>query len=105
MAVYDRQLAATSAGFSTLRSSLADLQHAWFEAQLTAAQSVRKVEFGLIALVFLMVAGVIAYGNRLNRAFAAVQARIDARNRDVQVLLTNVDQGFCTISAEGVVSA
>ena len=105
MAVYDRQLAATSAGFSTLRSSLADLQHAGFEAQLTAAQSVRKVEFGLIALVFLMVAGVIAYGNRLNRAFAAVQARIDARNRDVQVLLTNVDQGFCTISAEGVVSA
>lgn len=105
MAVYDRQLAATSAGFSTLRSSLADLQHAGFEAELTAAQSVRRVEFGLIALVLLMVAGILTYGNRLNRAFRAVQARIDARNQDVQVLLTNVDQGFCTISRDGVVSS
>lgn len=104
MAVYDRQLAATSSGFATLRASLSELQHAEFQSELQAATVLRGASAGLIGLVLFMVAGVLVYGARLNRAFQAAQDRIDRRNRDVHVLLSNVDQGFCTIQADGTVS-
>jgi two-component system, chemotaxis family, sensor kinase CheA len=52
-------------------------------------------------VVVLIVAAIVAYGRKLAMVFARQQATIDARNRDMRLVLDHVAQGFLTINLDG----
>ncbi len=106
-----RHMAAMDRFFSrcneALAAALADVRRAQasqFAAQQAESQGLRRYEYGLAALVALIVVFIAAYGAKLARVFARQQAVVDATNRDMRLLLENVEQGFLTLDASGRVT-
>jgi HPt (histidine-containing phosphotransfer) domain-containing protein/two-component sensor histidine kinase len=104
MAQMDRQLGDTSEALAALNGQVQGLQSTMFAAQLGGADQMQLGAYALVGLVALMVAGVIAYGQKLAALFAAAQAEIDKRRHEVALLLENVDQGLVTVDAAGKMS-
>ncbi|MBK6684553.1 MAG: Hpt domain-containing protein [Deltaproteobacteria bacterium] len=105
MAEMDRRLASASGHLDRLTKAVHSIQEDHFSAQLQSAEGVRTGELGLVAMVFVMVAGIVLYGRRLAVVFAKSRAAIDRRNADMTRLLDNVAQGFVTIDRQGHLSA
>ncbi len=54
-------------------------------------------QYGLMGLVVLMVAAVVAYGFRLQRTLSRKQEEIDRANEGMRLVLDNVEQGLLTV--------
>ncbi|RZI42568.1 PAS domain S-box protein [Herbaspirillum sp. HC18] len=67
MATMDRKFAALNASLAHLREAVDEIQRKNFERQTTAANNLKEYEYGLAALVGLMVVGATYYGYRLAR--------------------------------------
>jgi HPt (histidine-containing phosphotransfer) domain-containing protein/two-component sensor histidine kinase len=104
MAQMDRQLGDTSEALANLNGQVQGLQSAMFAEQLGGADRMQLGAYALVGLLALMVVGVIAYGKKLAALFAAAQAEIDRRSREVALLLENVDQGLVTVDTAGKMS-
>jgi len=104
MALMDRQLADTSESLANLTSQVQAQQEHMFATQLASADRLQYGAYGLLGLMILMVAGVIAYGQKLAAIFGAAQSEIRRRQEEVARLLANVDQGLVTLDAEGRMS-
>ncbi len=100
MAMMDRQGSLASEALSAVRA----LQHDQFVRQEQVADGLRQIRYLLAGLVLLIVGGIVAYGRKLSTLFAAQQATIDARNRDMRLVLDHVDQGLLTIDLTGAMS-
>lgn len=104
MASMDRQLGEASAGLGKLRGEVQKIQAQHFAEQVAAAGQLGGYQYGLLALVVVMVVAVVAYGVKLARVFAAKQAEVDRRNQDLRRVLDNVGQGFFAINRAGEMS-
>ena len=104
MAQMDRKLAETSEALAGLATMVQDQQATMFATQLGVADKFQYGAYGILGLVVAMVGGVVAYGQQLARIFAAAQAEIARRRREVTLLLENVDQGLVTVDANGKMS-
>jgi signal transduction histidine kinase len=104
MAAMDRQFSVTSEALTALLSEVRNLQQSHFAHQEAQSGSLRVLEYLLAGLVVLIVAAIVAYGRKLAMVFAKQQATIDARNRDMRLVLDHVAQGFLTINSHGVIS-
>lgn len=104
MALMDRQLADTSESLANLTTQVQAQQEQMFATQLASADRLQYGAYGLLGLMILMVAGVIAYGQKLAAIFGAAQLEIRRRQEEVARLLANVDQGLVTVDAEGRMS-
>ena len=76
MATMDRQYASVNQTFSTMETSIREIQAVIFDAQLAKAETVRKREIMLSGFVVLMVLGASLYGHKIYR-----NARKDAIER------------------------
>ncbi len=105
MATMDRHFAVTSETLNELLGDVRALQQAQFARQQAESESLRFLEYLLAGVVVLIVAAIVAYGRKLALVFGRQQATIDARNRDMRLVLDHVAQGFLTIDHHGVMSA
>lgn len=104
MAMMDRQGSLASEALSEAIGVIRALQHEQFVRQEHDAHALRQIQYLLAALVLLIVGGIVAYGRKLSTLFAAQRAVIDARNRDMRLVLDHVDQGLLTIDLTGAMS-
>ncbi len=65
MATMDRKFGILNASIAHLSAQVRTIQHAIFDAQLRSAQEMRRVEYGILLLVLLMVLGALYYGRRI----------------------------------------
>ncbi len=103
MAAMDRHFSVCNETFASVLTDVRRVQAAQFAAQTRESQGLKRFEYGLAALVALIVALIVAYGTRLGEVFARQQGLVDGANRDMRRLLENVEQGFLTLDAAGMV--
>jgi HPt (histidine-containing phosphotransfer) domain-containing protein len=101
MATMDRFNAQAAADLGALAKEVQAIQNRLFADQLDAASQIQYWQYGLIALVMLMVGFTIAYGRKLAAIFRDAQERIDRRNRDLRLVLDNVGEGLVTVDLNG----
>lgn len=104
MATMDRSFSEASESLSALGNLVRGIQEKQFTSQLAQSDGLKRWEYVLAGLVLVIVAAIVAYGAKLAAVFAGQQAAIDARNRDMSLLLENVEQGFLTLDPKGGVS-
>ncbi len=97
MGQMDQAFARTSAELDGLRTEVQHIQSSAFVRQLEAASRSQSAQYGLMGLVVLMVAAVVAYGFRLQRTMSRKQAEIDRANEGMRLVLDNVEQGLLTV--------
>jgi signal transduction histidine kinase/ActR/RegA family two-component response regulator len=71
MATMDRKFADVNAAFSGLFADVRGIVRVNFERQLAAAGLIKRLEYVVVALALLMIAGALYYGGRLYRAARA----------------------------------
>ncbi|MDX2013533.1 MAG: ATP-binding protein [Myxococcaceae bacterium] len=103
MGQMDQAFARTSASLDALRTRVQAVQRELFARQLDDAEATQRGQYLLMALAVLMVAGVVAYGVRLQRTMAAQQRAVDRANAGMRRVLDNVEQGLVLVDREGVV--
>jgi len=74
MATMDRKYAEVHQALSRLFGSVRAIRHAHFQQQLRAAGLLKALEYLILALAVLMIAGALWYGSRLYRAARAADA-------------------------------
>jgi signal transduction histidine kinase/CheY-like chemotaxis protein len=74
MATMDRKYASVNQAFARLAGSVRTIRHAHFEEQLKAARLLKGLEYLILALAVLMIAGALWYGSRIYRAARAAEA-------------------------------
>jgi signal transduction histidine kinase len=104
MAAMDRHFSHASETLGMLIADVRAIQRAQFLHQESDAGRLHTMQYLLGCVVLLIVAAIIAYGRKLALVFARQQATIDARNRDLRLVLDHVAQGFLTIDLHGVMS-
>lgn len=97
MGQMDQAFARTSAELDGLRTAVQQIQSSAFVQQLQVASQSQQAQYGLMALVVLMVAAVVAYGFRLQRTMSRKQAELDRANEGMRLVLDNVEQGLLTV--------
>ena len=65
MATMDRKFGKLNASIAHLSTQVRAIQRVTFNAQLRSAQEMRRVEYGILLLVILMVLGALYYGRRI----------------------------------------
>jgi two-component system chemotaxis sensor kinase CheA len=103
MAAMDRNFSQCNETLASVLTDVRRVQAAQFAAQTRESQGLKRFEHALAALVALIVALIVAYGARLGAVFARQQGLVDGANRDMRLLLENVEQGFLTLDAAGKV--
>jgi len=83
MATMDRKYARVHQALSRLFGSVRAIRHAHFEAQLKAARLLKGLEYLILGLAALMIAGALWYGSRIYRAARAAEAE---RSGDIETL-------------------
>ena len=83
MASMDRKYGIVGRSLERLFGIVADIEQAHLDEQLRTAQVLRRLEYLIMALAILMIAGALYYGTRIYRAARAADA---ARNRHIAVL-------------------
>lgn len=104
MAAMDRQNAQTAVEIGLLVEEVQAIEEELFAAQLDSAARVQSWQYGLIALVALLVGFTVAYGRKLTALFKDAQDRIDRRNRDLRLVFDNVGEGLVTVALDGTVA-
>jgi signal transduction histidine kinase len=74
MATMDRKFANVNAAFSELFADVRGVLRANFERQLAAADLIKRLEYVVVALALMMIAGALYYSSRLYRAARAADA-------------------------------
>ncbi len=97
MGQMDQAFARTSAELDGLRTEVQRIQSKAFVEQLQVAARSQGAQYGLMGLVVLMVAAVVAYGFRLQRTLSRKQEEIDRANEGMRLVLDNVEQGLLTV--------
>jgi signal transduction histidine kinase/ActR/RegA family two-component response regulator len=83
MATMDRKYAAFNQALARLSASVRTIQHAHFAEQIEAAGLLKRLEYLIMGLAILMVAGALWYGSRIYRAVRAAEAE---RSEHVEAL-------------------
>jgi HPt (histidine-containing phosphotransfer) domain-containing protein/two-component sensor histidine kinase len=104
MAAMDARFSDVSEALNDLLGAVRAIQQAQFRGQQAESEGLQTIGHGLVLLVVLIVVAVVAYGRKLALMFARQQATIDAKNRDMRLVLDHVAQGFVTINLHGVMS-
>ncbi len=78
MATMDRKYAAVNAALARLSRSVRAIQKAHFDQQVATAESLKRLEYLISALVILMILGVLWYGSRVLRAMRDADAGREA---------------------------
>ncbi len=111
MATMDRQYASVNLTFSTMETSIREIQAVIFDAQLAEAETVRDREIILSGFVVLMILGATLYGHKIYR-----NARKDAIERQKLIdeahknemmsnsILETAAEVIISIDAVGVIS-
>jgi signal transduction histidine kinase/ActR/RegA family two-component response regulator len=84
MAFMDRHYAAANEALASVRLRVSAVQYAHLDQQRTAARSLQQFEYGVGALMVLMVAGAILYGLRIRRQIEDADACVHALNADLE---------------------
>jgi signal transduction histidine kinase/ActR/RegA family two-component response regulator len=74
MATMDRKYAGFNQALARLSGSVRTIQHAHFDEQIKAAQTLKGLEQLVLGLAVLMIAGALWYGSRICRAVRADEA-------------------------------
>jgi signal transduction histidine kinase len=74
MATMDRKFANVNGAFASLFADVRTILHLNFEQQLAAADLIKRLEYVVVALALMMIAGALYYGGRLYRAARAADA-------------------------------
>jgi signal transduction histidine kinase/ActR/RegA family two-component response regulator len=74
MATMDRKYAGVLRAFSRLFSNVRTIRRTHFEQQVRAAEWIKRVEYLIMGLAILMIAGALVYGSRISRAARAAEA-------------------------------
>lgn len=74
MATMDRKFANVNAAFAGLFADVRRILHSNFESQLAAADLIKRLEYVVVALTLMMIAGALYYGGRLYHAARAADA-------------------------------
>lgn len=104
MASMDRTFAELNRALRLLDEHARDAQSALLGREASAASAQRRVQLALGALLLAVVAGVVAFGRGTGRQLARLLDELDARHRDVRLILDHVDQGLVTVDPRGVMS-
>ena len=75
MAIVDRRFRQVSRDFARLRQTVSHIQQQHFDEQVTAAQTLKKLEITIASLIVLMVLSIVVYGHKLSQ-------KIEANNRE-----------------------
>jgi len=74
MATMDRKYESFNQALARLFASVRTIRHAHFDQQIEAANLVRRLEYLIVGLAILMVAGALCYGARIYRAVRTADA-------------------------------
>jgi signal transduction histidine kinase/CheY-like chemotaxis protein len=95
MATMDRKYASVLRAFGSLFSSVRTIRRMHFEQQVAAAALLKRIEYLIMGLAILMIAGALFYGSRISRAARSAEteraehvealrrARIDAEKANL----------------------
>ena len=74
MATMDRKYASVNEAMALLLSGVGEIRQEHFEQQLRTAGTLRQLEYLILGLAALMIAGALYYGSRIHRAARAAEA-------------------------------
>jgi PAS domain S-box-containing protein len=111
MATMDRQYASVNQAFSTLETSIREIQAANFDAQLAEAETVHKRKVILSGFIVLMILGATLYGHKIYRNVRKDalerQKLIDEAHKNEMMsknILETAAEVIISIDAVGVIS-